>query len=60
MLKNKKEIVNDRILLTFLISNISIFFDKKTIVLYNFLIKSRIQTIKQHKNFNFFLKTIDR
>jgi len=29
-LKNKKEIVNDRILLKYWISNISIFFEKKT------------------------------
>jgi len=36
------------------------FFKKKTIVLQNFLIKSRIHTIKQHKNFNFFLKITDR
>jgi len=33
MLKNKKEIEIDEILLKFLISNISIFFFKKTIVL---------------------------
>jgi len=36
------------------------FFTKKTIVLQNFLIKSWIHTIKQHKNFTIFLKTIDR
>jgi len=33
MLKNKKEIVNDEILLKFSISNISILFEKITIVL---------------------------
>ena len=33
-------------MLKFWISNVSIFFEKKTIVLQNFLIKSRIHTIK--------------
>jgi len=50
MLKNKKEIVNDGIWLKLCISNISTFFERKTIVLQNFLIKSRIHTIKQTKN----------
>ena len=48
--------VNDEIYEEFWISNISIFFKKKTIVLQNFLIKSGIYTIKQHKNFKNFLK----
>jgi len=43
--------------LKFWISNILIFFaKKKTIVLQNFLRKSRIRTIKQHINVTFFLK----
>jgi len=54
--KIKKEMVNDEIYEEFWISNISIFFKKKTIVLQNFLIKSGIYTIKQHKNFKNFLK----
>ena len=33
-------------MLNFWISNVSIFYEKKTIVLQNFLIKSRIHTIK--------------
>jgi len=60
MLKNKKEIESNGILLKFLISNISIFFSKKIVVLQNCLINSRIDTLKQHKNFEIFLKTIDR
>jgi len=52
MLKN--EIVNDEIYKEFWISNISIFLKKKTVVLHNFLIKSGIHTIKQHKNFIIF------
>jgi len=60
ILKNKKETVNDGILLKFWISNISIFFEKKPIVLQNFLIKFRIHSIKQHKKVKNFLKTIDR
>jgi len=59
ILKNKKEIVNDEILLKFWISNISIFL-KKTIVLQNLLIKSQIHSIKQHKKVKNFSKTIDR
>jgi len=59
MIKNKNELVNDGILLKFWISNISIFFEKKTIVLQNFFIKSRIHTIKEHKILKLF-KTIDR
>jgi len=59
MIKNKNELVNDGIFLKFWISNISIFFEKKTIVLQNFLIKSRIHTIKEHKILKLF-KTIDR
>ena len=58
MLKTKKKVENDRILLKFSISNISIL-KKKTIVLHNFLIKSQIRTTKQYKKFIFF-KTIDR
>ena len=56
MLKNKKEIVNNGILLKFSISIISIFLKKKTIALQNFLVNPRIHTIKQHKNFNFFFE----
>ena len=44
-------------LLKFWISNISNFFEKKkTVVLHNFLIKSRIHTIKQHKKFTIFFE----
>jgi len=60
ILKNKKEIESDGILLKFWISNISIFFWKKTVVFQNCWINSRIDTLKQHKNFEIFLKTIDR
>jgi len=49
MLKNKKEQENDGVLLKFLISNISIFIGKKPIIWQNFLINSRIHTLKQHK-----------
>jgi len=57
MFKNKSEVENDGILLKFSISNISIFFLKKTtIVLQNVLIKSHIHPIKQHKKFKFFFK----
>jgi len=55
-----KKIVKDGILVKFWISNISYFLKKKTIVLYNSLKKYRIHTIKQHKNFKNFLKTIDK
>jgi len=58
--KNKKEIVNDEILLKFWFSNISISFQKKTMVLQNILINPQIYTIKQHKNFKNFLETIDK
>jgi len=58
--KNKKEILKDGVLLKFCISNISIFFEKKTVVLHKFLIKSRIHTRKQQKKFTIFLKTMDR
>jgi len=47
--------------LKFWTSNISIFFwKKKTIVLKNFLIKSRIHTVQQHKHFEIFLETMER
>jgi len=52
--------VNDGILLKLSISNISIFFETKNHSFTYFLIKSRIHTTKQHKNFNNFLKIIDR
>jgi len=58
--KNKREIVNDVILVRFWISKILTFFKKKTIVLSNSLIKSRIDRIKQHKKFKNFLRIIDR
>ena len=53
--KNKNEIVNEGNLVKFWISSISNFLKKKVIVLQNSLIKSRIYTRKEHKNFeNFF------
>jgi len=55
--KNKKEIINDDILLKFWISSISILFEKKkTILLHKFLIKSRIHTINNTKILRIFWK----
>ena len=56
----KKQIVNDGIYEEFWISNIYIFLEKCSIIFQNSLMKSLIHKIKEHKNFQYFLRGTDR